>query len=80
MTFSQDDWLEQIWDELLSRQAARIRATFAGLDEDSRREVLAHLQRMATEEGWHPEQVKSARAALRALQSPASRHDPHGNP
>ncbi len=80
MTFSQDEWLERIWDGLLSRQAARIRATYAELDDASRREVLNHLQRMVTEEGWHPQQVKSARAALRALQSPAARRDPHDNP
>lgn len=59
--------LEMIWDNLLSRSPERIRAVFASLDEESRCEVIAHLKRMASEDGWHPEQVASARAALDTL-------------
>jgi hypothetical protein len=59
--------LEQFWDNLLSRQSARVRATFATLNEEGRRAALSHLQRMASEPGWHPEQRASAEAALEAL-------------
>lgn len=61
------DTLEILWDGLLSRNTERIRAVYAGLDPDSQVEVLQHLERMTTEDGWHPEQRKSAKAALSAL-------------
>jgi hypothetical protein len=61
-------WLEQVWDGLLSRDPEQIRQTYAGLDTGSQSEVLEHLKRMATEEGWHPRQVDSACAALAALE------------
>lgn len=61
------DPLELIWDNLLSRQADYIRPTFASLSEQDQQTVLAHLQRMATEPGWHPEQQISAKAALEVL-------------
>jgi NADH:ubiquinone oxidoreductase subunit E len=60
--------LEILWNALLSRQPDIIREVYFGLDEDSRSSVLAHLKAMANEEGWHPEQVLSARAALAALE------------
>ena len=60
--------LEFLWDALLSRQPDIIQDVFYGLDEDSRRNVMAHLKAMASEEGWQPEQAKSARAALDALE------------
>lgn len=63
--------LEHIWESLLSRQPAKIRAAYNALDEDSQGVVLNHLRRMAAEDGWHPEQRKSARAALEAIR-PAS--------
>lgn len=58
--------LEIFWDAVLSRQSELIRAAIGSLDTAGRRRVLAHLQRMAKEEGWHPEQRASAEAALRA--------------
>lgn len=64
------DPLEILWDGLLSRNAERIRTAFADLDPDSQVEVLQHLERMTTEDGWHPEQRKSAQAALSALSRP----------
>jgi len=64
---STGDALELFWDHILSRQPGLIRTAFASLDKPSQNEVLAHLQRMASEEGWHPEQVNSAQAALAAL-------------
>lgn len=59
--------LEDLWDGLLSRDGTRILAVFTGLDKESQAQVLHHLQRMAGEQGWHPEQAASARAALAAL-------------
>lgn len=58
---------EVIWESLLSRRPEQVRAAFNGLDVDGRQAVLTHLQRMATETGWHPEQRRSALAALAAL-------------
>lgn len=63
------DPLENLWDGLLSREPERICATYETLDLASRAVVLAHLKRMVSESGWHPEQVLSARAALQALNS-----------
>jgi hypothetical protein len=68
MSDTTSDDLEALWENLLSRQPDRVRAAFAGLSADERSAVLAHLQRMAEEPGWHPEQRKSAAAALKALE------------
>ena len=62
-----ENWLASVWDGILSRQPEQIRQTYAALDAASQREVQNHLKRMATEEGWLPAQVESARAALAAL-------------
>lgn len=62
-----NDDLETLWDGLLSRQPERIRDVYQGLTREEQLAVYAHLQRMATEAGWHPEQVISARKALEAL-------------
>jgi hypothetical protein len=58
---------EMLWDELLSRQPERIREVFDSLDAPSQKIILAHLETMVRETGWHPEQRISARAALHAL-------------
>lgn len=60
-------YLEEIWDDILSRRPARIRRRFNLLDEASRQEVLQHLKKMTTEDGWQEVQVVSAQAALAAL-------------
>lgn len=61
------DSLESLWDGLLSRQPERVRATYANLDDLEKIAVLAHLERMASESGWHPEQRLSAQVALEVL-------------
>lgn len=66
-----DHQLEMLWDQILSREPEKIRAAFAGLDPASQQEVYTHLQRMTREAGWHPEQRRSAEAALSALEKPA---------
>jgi len=59
---------ELFWTEILSREAARVLAAYAPLTEDEKVHVLTHLKEMASGDGWHPEQVISAEAALEALQ------------
>jgi hypothetical protein len=58
---------DQLWDNLLSRQPELIRAAFASLDTSGQKAVLAHLNRMASDSGWQPEQKASAEAAIQAL-------------
>jgi hypothetical protein len=59
--------LEELWSDILSRQPELVRTTFATLDLSRQKLVLAHLERMAKEAGWQPEQRASAKAALRTL-------------
>lgn len=61
--------LEELWERLLSREAGQVRAAFAALPPEDQKTVRAHLQRMASEPDWHPEQRLSAQAALQALES-----------
>jgi len=56
-----------LWDALLSRQPPRIQRVYLLLDDVARTAVTAHLLRMAGEDDWHPEQRKSAQAALDAI-------------
>jgi len=63
----QDSFLEKVWGDLLSRDAQKIANSFASLDSESQKTVLDHLQRMLSEDGWHPEQVKSAQVAMDVL-------------
>lgn len=60
--------IEQLWDDILSRQAELVRSAIGRLSEEERDAVTNHLQRMAEGPGWHPEQRASAQAALEALQ------------
>jgi hypothetical protein len=62
------DPIEDLWNGLLSRQPELVRAAFSSLDLAERTAVLAHLQRIVNEAGWHPEQRLSAQAALDALE------------
>lgn len=64
---STSDYLETLWDNLLSRDPERVRAAFKALTRGEKRSVRAHLKRMSSESDWHIEQRESARAALRAL-------------
>ena len=55
---------EIFWENLLSRQPRLNSAAYKILDAETQAAVIAHLRVMTTEEGWHPEQVKSAQTAL----------------
>jgi xanthine dehydrogenase iron-sulfur cluster and FAD-binding subunit A len=59
--------LGNIWNELLSGQAERVRIAFIGLDKIEQQAVLVHLQEMAEGEGWQEGQQESAKAALKAI-------------
>jgi hypothetical protein len=61
------DELEALWDGLLSRQEELMIKAFNSLDEEGKAAVMTHLNRMATEMGWHPEQAASAKSALDIL-------------
>lgn len=61
------DPIQLFWDNLLSRNRARIKSAFSTLDENSKQAVIDHLKKMTSETGWHPEQVKSAWAALETI-------------
>jgi hypothetical protein len=63
------DSLQYFWGNLLSRNPAQIESVFMALDPTSKEAVIAHLQKMTSETGWHPAQVESARAALQTIQS-----------
>jgi hypothetical protein len=55
---------ESIWAEILSEEPARIRAALRALGEAGRQTTLAHLKRMAMEEGWSEGQARRALSAL----------------
>jgi hypothetical protein len=59
--------IENFWDGILSSEPELIQQAFASLDPQTQIAVLAHLRRMVSEEGWHPAQQASARAALDAI-------------
>ncbi len=61
---------EKTWNVILLREPEAIHSTFLLLDPSSQKVVMEHLEKMATEEGWHAEQVLSASAALDVLSSP----------
>ncbi len=56
--------LALLWDAILSRQPRRIQSMYQALDPAARKAICAHLRKMATEDGWHPEQRQSAQIAL----------------
>lgn len=68
-------FLEEIWDDILSRRPALIRRRFSKLDNASQNEVMTHLKRMVSEDGWQEVQIKSAQAALEVLENPESGND-----
>ena len=61
------DFFDTVWTEILSRQAARIKTAYGSLSAEEQQKVSTHLEKMTREDGWHPEQVISAQAALEAI-------------
>lgn len=65
--------LDELWDLLLSGDPAQVREAYASLGPNEQAAVLAHLERMATEEGWQDIQRASARTALEAIRNSEAR-------
>lgn len=64
---------EILWDAVLSGDEDMIRGVYAQLDESQHVSVKAHLQKMMSEEGWHPSQRESALVALNTIKQFESR-------
>ena len=60
--------IERLWDNLLSREPDKIKSTFHHLNQSECSAVIEHLNRMTLEDGWHPEQKKSAIIALQIIE------------
>jgi hypothetical protein len=60
--------IEDLWNELLSRDPIRIKNIFEDLGDRDRQAVIDHLKTMTSEEGWHSTQKRSARIALKAIE------------
>ena len=58
---------EELWAGLLSEDPAQILAIWRDLTPDERATIIAHLQKMVTEDGWHPLQKQAAISALTVL-------------
>ena len=59
--------LDDLWESLLSGDAARIRRAWGLLTDEEALSVLAHLQRMRDDDSWAPAQREAAAAALLVL-------------
>lgn len=55
---------ELFWEHLLSRDPEKVKTAWRMLPVEYHKDVRDHLVSMVTELDWHPEQVKSAEAAL----------------
>jgi hypothetical protein len=62
-------FLEHTWDGILSCDAQKVASVYTALSVENQKVVLKHLQKMAHEPGWHPEQVRSASFALDVINS-----------
>jgi hypothetical protein len=58
---------DELWDAILSRESNRILIAWQRLNAEEQVSLLAHLERMITEDGWHPEQITSAQTALNII-------------
>lgn len=59
--------VEDVWGELLSEEEIKILSVYNRLSATEKDYVINHLNRMASEEGWHPSQTRSATYALEVL-------------
>jgi hypothetical protein len=64
---------ESFWDAMLSEDAAQVRAAWAALDAEERRDVESHLSHMAdVAQGFAEVQQASARFALATIRAGGS--------
>jgi hypothetical protein len=61
------DELEDLWKALLSENAGVIRKVWGDLTDEEAKAVVEHLQKMAGNETYSPEQRRAAQAALDAI-------------
>jgi hypothetical protein len=61
------DGLDELWADLLSGDAERIRCAWDGLAHTERQALLDHLARMRHDEGWQPAQREFAVAAEKVI-------------
>jgi NADH:ubiquinone oxidoreductase subunit E len=62
------NWLETLWGNILSRDAKRVQEAINSIEDvEERLAIIAHLHKMATEQGWSDPQRISAQHALKAL-------------
>jgi len=59
--------LEEIWGDLFSGDAARVRKVWMKLTDEECGIVLQHLQQMIDDPGFQPLQKESAATALRLI-------------
>lgn len=64
-----NDDLETLWSNLLGGDRDAVLAAWASLDPDEQAAVRAHLEAMASEDGWSEVQREAAQTALRLLDS-----------
>ncbi len=61
--------LDKIWGDLLSRDPGLIHRIYDSISKTEQATVFRHLEKMVREEGWHPEQQKSAQVALDVIKT-----------
>jgi hypothetical protein len=61
------DYIEKIWDFLLSRDPELIQKAYDQLSEKDQEAIMNHLTKMANETEWHFEQKLSAQTAIDAI-------------
>ncbi len=62
-----NDWLEQFWNDILSRDQDKICSSYRSVSEAEQRDCLAHLRVMVIDPEYHEAQRESAQAALDIL-------------
>ena len=63
--------LDQLWEDLLSEDPARIRRAWASLTDEECLAVLEHLRRMKDDADWEPARQQSASIALQVIHEQA---------
>ena len=59
--------MEEFWDAILSRNPNKIITAFKALPDQDKRNVIRHLNKMSTEDGWHAAQKISADTAIKII-------------
>jgi hypothetical protein len=67
MMNSLEEYLEHVWDGILSEDETLILQTYQSLSAEDQNVVLNHLKKMVSESGWQLIQVRTATSALTAL-------------